>query len=200
MDMKRSLVLFVVIGVWLCVGCKVNKKAQLQALADCDYQIESLESVKLGGKDIREFQREDGDLKVSALAGLATALFTQELPLEGVVNLRISNPENKRAAFNSFKYIIELNDQALFNGTVERNVSLEQHQQATVPLSFRSDIFAQAKQRGIQQFLTELFSGKTADGLRLKIKPSLRIANQNIYYPSYITVDENLGKRIFELL
>lgn len=198
--MKKIFIIFIVIGTWLCVGCTVNKKAQLQALADCDYRIESLESMKLGGKDIREFQQEGGGLKASALAGLATALFTQELPLEGVVNLRISNPGNKRAAFNSFKYVIELNDQALFNGTVDRNVSLAQHQQDIVPLSFRSDIFAQAKQTGIERFLSELLSGKTADGLRLKIKPSLRIANQNIYYPSYITVDENLGKRIFELL
>jgi len=184
----------------LLSSCTVNKKAQLQALADCQYEVESIDQVKLNGQQLQDFRGTDGSYKLSALAGLAGALFTSELPLEGSVNLRISNPENKRAAFNSFRYRIELQNKPLFEGTVDQNVNLAQNENIVVPLTFRANIFAQAKERGVERFLDDLINGKSAGALALKIKPSIRIAGQNIYYPSYITVDKNFGKRIFDLL
>lgn len=198
--MNKFIGVLVILFAVVISGCTVNKKAQLQALADCQYEIESIEQVTLNGRELREFRGTDGSYKLSALAGLATALFSNELPLDGTVNLRISNPENKRAAFNSFRYIIALQNQPLFEGTVDQNVSLAQNENIVVPLSFRANIFAHAKERGVERLLDDLLGGKSEGALALKIKPSIRIAGQNIYYPAYITVDKNFGKRIFELL
>lgn len=198
--MKMYVVFLGFAFAMLSLGCTVSKKAQLQALADCRYQVESLDELKLNGKPVQDFQASDGSYKLSALAGLTTALFSNELPLEGVINLRISNPENARAAFNSFRYIIELQNDALFEGRVDQNVSLKHNEDTVVPLTFRANIFSQAKKQGVDRFVGDLLSGKSEHRLKLKIKPSIRVAGQNIYYPSYITVDENFGKRIFELI
>jgi len=198
--MGKFIGVLVILFAVLLSGCTVNKKAQLQALADCRYEVESIDQIELNGQQLQDFRGTDGSYKLSSLAGLVASLFTSELPLEGSVNLRISNPERKRAAFNSFRYIIELQNKPLFEGTVDQNVNLAQNENVIVPLSFRANIFAQAKERGVEQLLDDLINGKSEGALALKIKPSIRIAGQNIYYPSYITVDKNFGKRIFDLL
>lgn len=198
--MRPLIGFLMMIIVCLTSGCTVNKKAQLQALANCQYEIESLEEFRLNGKEFHEFQQSDGSYKISSLASLATALFSNELPLEGTVNLRITNQEKKRAAFNSFRYIIEFQNEALFEGNVDQNVSLAQDEDVVVPLSFRANIFAHAKKKGVERFLRDLVNGGSEGGLKLKIKPSIRIAGQNIYYPTYLTVDDEFGQRILDLI
>ncbi len=197
--MKKIVGVLAVSFILLLSGCQVNKKAQLKALADCDYDVESVEKVKFNGKNIESYKGADGNFRVSTLAGLAVALFSKELPLEGQVNLKITNPEAKKAAFNSFKYLIEIQGTPLFEGTVDQNVNLAQGQSTIVPLTFQANIFNKARENGMEKFLDELFNRDTEGFLVLKIKPSIRIAGQNLYYPTYMTIDKNFGKKLFKI-
>ena len=197
--MKKYIGMIAAVMLLLVSGCQINKKAQIKALADCDYDVESVEQVKFNGKNVAAYRGADGNFNISSLAGLAVALFSKELPLEGKVNLKITNPETKRAAFNSFKYMIEIQGSPLFEGTVDQNVNLGQGESITVPLTFKANIFNKAKENGFEQFFDELFNKKSEGFLALKIKPSIKIAGQNLYYPSYITVDKNFGKKLFDL-
>jgi len=198
-NMKKLVGIVGLMTILFLSGCQVNKKAQLQALADCQYDVESVEQVKFNGKTLDKYKGADGNYNISSLANIAVALFSKELPLEGKINLKITNPEVKRAAVNSFKYIIEIQGSPLFEGTVDQNVNLSQGQSAIVPLTFKANIFNKAKETGFDRFFDELFNKKSEGFLVLKIKPSFKIAGQNIYYPSYITVDKNFGKKIFSL-
>lgn len=197
--MKKLVGIVGLMTILFLSGCQVNKKAQLQALADCQYDVESVEQVKFNGKTLDKYKGADGNYNISSLANIAVALFSKELPLEGKINLKITNPEVKRAAVNSFKYIIEIQGSPLFEGTVDQNVNLSQGQSAIVPLTFKANIFNKAKETGFDRFFDELFNKKSEGFLVLNIKPSFKIAGQNIYYPSYITVDKNFGKKIFSL-
>lgn len=197
--MKKIAGLIVLCSVLLLSGCQVNKKAQIKALADCEYDVASVEQVKFNGKNLSSYKGADGNYNISSLAGLAVALFSKELPLEGKVNLKITNPEVKKAAFNSFKYIIEVQGSPLFEGKVDQNVNLGQEESAIVPMTFKANIFNKAKENGFENFFDELFNKKSEGFIALKIKPSINIAGQNIYYPSYITVDKNFGKKLFDL-
>jgi len=198
-NMKKLVGIVGLMTILFLSGCQVNKKAQLQALADCQYDVESVEQVKFNGKTLDKYKGADGNYNISSLANIAVALFSKELPLEGKINLKITNPEVKRAAVNSFKYIIEIQGSPLFEGTVDQNVNLSQGQSAIVPLTFKANIFNKAKETGFDRFFDELFNKKSEGFLVLNIKPSFKIAGQNIYYPSYITVDKNFGKKIFSL-
>lgn len=198
-NMKKLLGLVAVCTVLLLSGCQINKKAQIKALADCEYDVESVEQVRFNGKKIESYKGADGNYNISSLAGLAVALFSKELPLEGKVNLKITNPEIKKAAFNSFKYIIEIQGSPLFEGKVDQNVNLSQGESVIVPMTFKANIFNKAKENGFERFFDEMFNKKSEGFLALKIKPSINIAGQNIYYPSYITVDKNFGKKLFDL-
>ena len=95
--------------------------------------------------------------------------------------------------------MIEIQGSPLFEGTVDQNVDLSQGQSAIVPLTFKANIFNKAKENGFDRFFDELFNKKSEGFLVLKIKPSFKIAGQNIYYPSYITIDKNFASKLFKL-
>jgi len=197
--MKKIVGVLMLSLILMISGCQVNKKAQIKALAYCEYDVESVDQVLFNGKNLDSYKGSDGNYNMSSIADLAVALFSKELPLEGKVNLKITNPEAKKAAFNSFKYVIEIQNSPLFEGTVDQNVNLNQGESAIVPMTFKANIFNKAKENGFDKFFDELLNKKSEGFMVLKIKPSIRVAGQNIYYPSYITVDKNFGKRIFSL-
>lgn len=174
-------------------SCAINHRAQLDALAKCDYTIESLEDIRIAGRSIESFQNADG-VSMSSLPAIALALLQQDLPLEAKVNLNISNPTTTRTYINEFKYIIEIQGKPLFEGAVQENIQLSTNENITVPLTFRANIFGAAKEKGFDKLLSDILTRKSDAFLALKIKPSVRIGNKNYYYPGYITVDKDLGK------
>lgn len=179
-------------------SCGLNKKAQVEALGKCDYAIESVKQVRVAGRAIESFQDANGAVSLSSLPGIALALLSKDLPLEAKVNLKVTNPTNTRASINQFKYIIEMQGKPLVEGTVNENVNLATGESVVVPLSFNANIFQAAKERGLENMLNDIFTRKSEGFLTLKIKPSISIAGQNIYYPGYITVDKNLAKGLFK--
>ena len=198
--MKRKYVSIVslLLFVFLLTGCAVNKK-QLDALSQCDYTIESLQDVRLGGRDMDRYMGKDG-LDLSSLPGIAMAMLRQDLPLEGKINMKVSNPTSTTTKINSFKYLIEMKGKPLFEGTVDENMRLATGESSVVPLSFKANIFNTAKEEGIENILNELFTRKGEGFIVLKIKPSVKIGKSNIYYPGYITVDRNLAKSVGKLI
>jgi len=184
-------------AVLLLAGCS-SQKAQVEALGKCDYAVESVREVRLSGRAVENLIGTDG-LNLNALSGLAMALLRKDLPLEAQVNMKISNPNAATAAINSFKYLVEMQGKPLFEGTVDQDIRLEKGESTVVPLTFKANIFEAAQEKGLEHVLDEVFTKKTDGFLVLKIKPSIKIAGQNIYYPGYITVDKNLAKRFGDL-
>jgi len=191
---KMSGMLFALL---LVAGCS-SQRAQVDALGQCDYAVESVRDVRLGGRAVENLVGADG-MNLTALSGIALALLRKDLPLEARVDMRIANPNTTKAAINSFKYLIEMQGKPLFEGTVEEDIRLEKGESTVVPLTFRANIFEATQEQGMEHVLNEIFTKKTDGFLVLKIKPSIKIAGQNIYYPGYITVDRNLGKRFADL-
>jgi len=181
----------------LAAGCS-SQRAQVEALGKCEYAVESVRDLRLGGRAVESFVGTEG-VNLNALAGIALALLRKELPLEARVDMRIANPNTAKAAINSFKYLIEMQGKPLFEGTVEEDIRLEKGESRVVPLTVKANIFEATQEQGMEHVLNEIFTKKTDGFLVLKIKPSIKIAGQNIYYPGYITVDRNLGKRFADL-
>lgn len=179
-------------------GCATSKK-QIDALAKCDYTVESLQDIRLGGRDMDRFVGDKG-VDLSALPGIAMAMLSKDLPLEAQVNMKVRNPTGTTTKINSFKYLIEIEGKPLFEGMVNENLRLETGEDTVLPLTFKANIFDAAKDKGIDNVLNELFTKQGEGFLILKIKPSVKIGKRNIYYPGYITVDKNLAKSIGKLV
>lgn len=182
----------------LFAGCSINKK-QIEALAKCDYSVESMQDVQFAGKGIESYIR-NNEVNMAAVPGLAVAMLRKDLPLEAKVNMKVKNPSATKTAINSFKYLIEIQGKPLFEGTVNENIHLKTGESMVVPLSFKVNLFDNAKEHGLEKMLNDAFTREGEGFLVLKIKPSMKIGNSNIYYPGYITVDRNLAKSIGKLL
>lgn len=191
--MKKLGLALVAVGMLLLSSCATNYKAQLNALGNFNYNVESVDQVRLAGRDINSFET-DGGVSVASLPGIAMALLRQDLPLQGRVNLQISNPTKTFANINEFKYVIELSGKPLFEGSVDENIRLNTGQSMVVPLSFNANIFGLAKEQGFDKVLGDILTRKSNAILALKIKPSIKIGGKNYFYPGYITVDKDLGK------
>lgn len=192
-----SILCCVLVGL-LLTGCAINKN-QIDALSKFNYTVESLQDVRLAGRNMDSFSGKDG-VNISALPGIAVAMLRQDLPLEARINMKVSNPTTTTTKINSFKYLIEIQGKPMFEGTVDENLLLSTGESTVVPLTFKANIFGTAKEEGIENVLNELFTRKGEGFLVLKIKPSIKIGNSNIYYPGYITVDRNLAKSIGKLV
>ncbi len=192
--MKNKIItILTLVVILLFSGCAMNQKAQVQALSKFNYTVESVSGLTVAGRDVASLQSGNG-ASLSNLPGIALALLSKDLPLEATVNLRIANPTNTHTKINEFKYIIELAGKELFHGSVNENINLSNGQSMVVPLSFRANIFNVAKEKGLEKVLSDIFTRESSAFLALKIKPSIKIGNTNVFYPGYITVDKDLGK------
>lgn len=199
--MKRITIgMYCIIGVIaLMLGSCATSKNQIETLAKCDYSVESMSNVRFAGRSLESFTS-GGRVNLSSLPGIAVAMLSKDLPLEAIVNMKISNPTTTRTAMNSFKYLIEVQGKPMFEGTVNENLNLNSGESAVVPLTFKANIFGAAKEHGVENMLNEIFTKEGEGFIVLKIKPSVKIGGSNIYYPGYITVDRNLAKSIRKLV
>lgn len=193
--MKRLGIVVLVASVFILNSCALNQRAQVEALGKFNYDVTSVQNMRVAGRDINSFET-DGGVSLSSLPGIAMALLTKDLPLEATVNLQMTNPTSTVTKINEFKYLIEMGGKPLFEGSVNENINLGQGQSMVVPLSFRANLFGVAKERGIEKVLSDLFTRKSDAFLALKIKPSIKIGGKNYFYPGYITVDKDFGKSI----
>lgn len=193
--MKKIGFLLVTITVLMLSGCALNQKAQIAALGKFNYDVTSVQNIRIAGRDINSFET-DGGVSLTNLPGIAMALLTKDLPLEATVNLQMTNPTSTVTKINEFKYLIEMGGKPLFEGSVNENINLAQGQSMVVPLSFRANLFGVAKDQGIEKVLSDIFTRKSDAFLALKIKPSVKIGGRNYFYPGYITVDKDFGRSI----
>lgn len=193
--MKKIGFLLVAVTLFMLSGCALNQKAQIAALGKFNYDVTSVQDMRIAGRDINSFET-GGGVSISSLPGIAMALLTKDLPMEATVNLQMSNPTSTVTKINEFKYLIEMGGKPLFEGSVNENINLSQGQSMVVPLSFRANLFGVAKDQGIEKVLSDLFTRKSDAFLALKIKPSIKIGGRNYFYPGYITVDKDFGRSI----
>ena len=197
--MKKISLFLVAVSVFILSGCALNQQAQVAALGKFNYDVTSVQNMRVAGRDINSFES-NGGVSLSSLPGIAMALLTKDLPLEATVNLQMTNPTSTLTKINEFKYLIEMGGKPLFEGSVNENISLAQGQSMVVPLSFRANLFGVAKEQGIEKVLSDVLTRKSDAFLALKIKPSVKIGGKNYFYPGYITVDKDFGKSVSKVI
>lgn len=189
-----SLIVFMVL-----TGCaSLNPRKQVDILKSYNYNVESVSNLQVAGRSAQGLLEGNGNsLNLNALPGLAMGILRKDLPLAAVVNMKVSNPTANVTSINAFKYLIEIKGKPFFEGTVDRVVKLNQGESAVVPLTFNANLFGVVEeQRGIEGLLSDLFTREGEGAVVLKIKPSISLAGSNIFYPGYITIDNNLLKSL----
>lgn len=174
-------------------SCGLNKKAQLDALAKSSYSIESIDGLRIADIPIESIYSE-GEINNRYLPKLGLAVLKKDLPIKGALNLKILNNTVKSVRINQFKYMVEIEGNELFQGTIDQNIALEPNDSTIVPMSFFANLFEVSEKNSLEKILSDI-GGGDSDSLpiTLKIKPSFRLGSKNIYFPSYITIKKELN-------
>jgi hypothetical protein len=192
------LACFIILGLG---SCGINKQAQqIKALEKCDYRLTDATNITIAGTDVRKLM-EGKSVNAMNIPGIALGLLRKDIPLRAKLNLEISNPSNSLAAINNFNYIVLINRQEVFNGTVDQSVSIGAGQTTQVPVQVNANIYqflTDSKMLDdISSFIGGATNGSEKKGLvTLKIRPSIKVGGRLVKYPGYITIDKEVSSKI----
>ncbi len=182
-------------------SCGVNKQAQqIKALEKCDYRLTDATNITISGTDVKKLI-EGKSADYMSIPGLALSLLRKDIPLRAKLNLEITNPSNALAAINNFDYIVLINKQEVFNGSVDQTVSIGAGQTTMVPIQVNANIYKFLTDNkmitDIGAFISGATNGSEKKGLvTLKIRPSIKVGGSLIKYPGYITIDKEVSSKI----
>ncbi|HTM98430.1 MAG TPA: hypothetical protein VL088_06800 [Pedobacter sp.] len=182
-------------------SCGINKQAQqIKALEECEYKFISANNITVAGTDIKKIIDQQ-TINLANLPSLALGFLRKDIPLRANLNVEITNPSTKTAAINNFDYIILINRQEIAKGMVDQAFDINAGQKVQVPVQLNVNIYQFLSNSktldDIGKFLSSASNGVTEVGLvTIKIKPSIRVGNNLVKYPGYITIDREVSNKI----
>ena len=135
-------------------------------------------------------------LSASQILNVTNSLLNKRLPVTFNVNIDVDNPNGIAATLGKMDYIISLNNKEVISSTFNNGFSIPANSKGKVAIPISTDLF-------------QLFSGETADAilnlafklagaksnpvnLGVKVKPYIKINNQSLAYPDFITINKVL--------
>lgn len=197
--MKKLI--FAVLPLLIISACGINKQAQqIKALEQCEYKFVNATSVNIAGTDVKQLIDQQ-TFNLSSLPSLALGFLRKDIPLRANLNVEITNPSSNVAAINNFEYLLLINKQEIANGMVNQIVEIQPGQKVRVPVQLNANIYQFLNDsktlEDISKFISGAKTGTESMGLiTIKIKPSIRVGNELIKYPGYISIDKEISNKI----
>ena len=172
-----------------------NHAAQVMNLKNCTFDVTGVNNINMLGIDLSKGM-DQSNLNAAQLIKVTNSLMNKKLPVTFNVNLDVNNPNSIAAALGKMDYIIALNNKEVISSTFTNGFSIAPNSKGQVAIPISTDLF-------------QLFSGETADAilnlafklagaksdpvnLGVKVKPYIKINNQSLAYPDYITINKVL--------
>ena len=173
----------------------VNQAAQVANLKNCTFSVNGLNNIEMLGVNINKGMSMS-DLNAAQVLNITNSLFNKKLPVTFNVNIDVNNPNSIAASLNQLDYIISLNNKTVISSTFTNGFSIPANSKGQVSIPITTDLF-------------QLFSGETKDAilnlafklagaksdpvnLGVQIKPYIKVNNQSLAYPNYISINKVL--------
>ncbi len=172
-----------------------NQAAQVMNLKNCTFDVTGINKINMLGIDLSNGMNKNS-LTAAQLINVTTSLMNKKLPVTFNVNLDVNNPNSIAASLGKMDYIISLNNKEVISSCFTDGFSINPNSKGQISIPISTDLF-------------QLFSGETADAilnlafklagaksdpvnLGVKVKPYIKINNQSLAYPDYITINKVL--------
>ena len=194
---KTLIIIFMALGLSACETLTqvANQAAQMYNLVNCTFDFNNVNNIKMLGINLNKGMTKN-DLNVSQLLSLTNALINKSLPVSFNVNLDVNNPNSIAAAMTKMDYVLTLNGKQVVSTTLNQGVNVPANSKGSVSIPITTDLF-------------QLFSGESADAIvnlafklagansdpvnvGLKVKPYIKINNQQLAYPDFISLNKTL--------
>ena len=195
--MKIIAVLSLIVGFSACneLAQIANQAAQVANLRNCTFDVNNISNIQMMGINIGKGMNKNS-LSAVQLINVTNSLMNKKLPVTFNVNLDVNNPNSIAASLGKMDYIISLNNKQVISSTFTNGFSIPANSKGQISLPISTDLF-------------QLFSSETADAvlnlafklagassnpvnLGVKVKPYIKVNNQSLAYPDYITINKVL--------
>jgi len=198
MQTKTILLIVSISSLIFFSSCDVMQQvSQMSNLAKCDFRLESVQQLTLAGVNVQNV-KSISDLKLPDAAKLASALSSQQLPLDFTLQIEAKNPNTAAAGLSRMDWILLIDDIEMTRGILDQQFAIPANNGTTIiPMKMNID-------------LQKALSGKSADAVinfgmnlagagnkptrfTLQMKPTISVGGFQIAYPGYLNVKTEYG-------
>ena len=162
-----------------------NQAAQVMNLKNCTFDCSGINNINMLG-----------DLNAAQVINVTNSLMNKKLPVTFNVNLDVDNPNSIAASLGKMDYIISLNNKEVISSTFTDGFSIGPNSKGQIAIPISTDLFQLFSSETKDAVLNLAFklAGAKSDPVNLgvKVKPYIKISNQSLAYPDYITINKVL--------
>jgi len=181
-------------------SCDVlNQVSQMSNLTKCDFRLESVQQLNLAGINVQNV-RKMSDLNMFDAAKLASAVASQQFPLDFTLNIEAKNPNTSAAGMTRIDWILLIDDMEMTRGILDQQITIPANNgTAIIPMQMHID-------------LQKALSGKSADAIlnfgmnlagtgnkptrfTVQMKPTITVNGFPITYPGYLNIKTEYGTK-----
>lgn len=172
-----------------------NQAAQVMNLKNCTFDVNGLDKINMLGINISK-NMSLSDLTAAQVINVTNSLMNKKLPVTFNVNLDVNNPNSIAASLGKMDYIISLNNKEVISSTFSNGFSIGPNSKGQIAIPISTDLFQLFSSETKDAVLNLAFklAGAKSDPVNLgvKVKPYIKINNQSLAYPDYITINKVL--------
>lgn len=199
--MKKIKVLVILLLAVSFTACEqlaqiASQAAQVINLKNCEFDVSGINNINMLGVNLSR-NMTLGDLNAAQVINVTNSLMNRKLPVTFNVNIDVDNPNSIAASLGKMDYIIALNNKQIISSTFTQGFSIPANSKGKISIPISTDLF-------------HLFSGETKDAvlnlafklagaksdpvnLGVKVKPYIKVNNQSLAYPDFITINKVLN-------
>lgn len=172
-----------------------NQAAQVVNLKNCTFDVRDVNNIYMMGININK-NMSMGDLTAAQIINVTNSLMNKKLPVSFNVNFDVGNPNNIAASLGRMDYIIALNGKEVISSSFTDGFSIGANSKGSISIPVSTDLFQLFSNETKDAVLNLAFklAGAKSDPVNLgvKLKPYIKINNQSLAYPDYITINKVL--------
>ena len=172
-----------------------SQAAQVMNLKNCTFDVNGLDKINMMGINIHK-NMSLSDLTAAQVLNVTNSLMNKKLPVTFNVNLDVNNPNSIAASLGKMDYIISLNNKEVISSTFTNGFSIGPNSKGQIAIPISTDLFQLFSSETKDAVLNLAFklAGAKSDPVNLgvKVKPYIKISNQSLAYPDYITINKVL--------
>lgn len=196
--MKRLIFIGVTISLLFIHGCSVYDQAsEIKNFARCEFRLESVDHMKLGGVNIQG--KQVSDLGIMDYAKITSAIASGSLPLTFDLNVQSKNPNTGMAAMNKLEWVLFIDEIEMTRGILNERIAIPALGIVNFPVSMNIELMEALSGKSGEALINFAFnlsgSGSRPSRITLKGKPTIYIGKNPVEYPGFITITHEYGGR-----
>ncbi len=173
-----------------------NQAAQVMNLKNCTFDVNGISNINMLGINVSNGMNKN-NLTAAQLINVTNSLLSKKLPVTFNVNIDVNNPNSIAASLGKMDYIISLNNKEVISSCFTEGFSINPNSQGKIAIPISTDLFQLFSSETADAILNLAFklAGAKSDPVNLgvKVKPYIKVNNQSLAYPDYITINKVLN-------